>query len=63
MLTSLLCFTSNFRIVLAIQVDPTVRDVERATMEILHEDLVNPVPALQQSITLLAAVVCHQKAM
>jgi hypothetical protein len=48
--------------VLAIQVDPTVRDVERATMEILHEDLVNLVPALQQSVTLLAAVVCHQKA-
>lgn len=40
-----------------------MRDVERATMEILREDLVNHVPALQQSITLLAAVVCHQKAM
>jgi hypothetical protein len=63
MLTPSLCFTANFRIVLAIQVDPTVRDVERATMENLHEDLVNPVPALQQSITLLAVVVCHQKAM
>lgn len=62
MLTSSLCFTSNFRIVLAIQVDPTVRDVERATMVILHEDLVNPVLAPQQSITLLEVVVCHQKA-
>jgi hypothetical protein len=63
MLASSLCFASNFRIVLAIQVDPIVRDVVRATMEILHEDLVNPVLVLQQSITLLAVVVCHPKAM
>jgi hypothetical protein len=49
--------------VLAIQVDPTVRDVARAIMEILHKDLVNPVLAQQQNITLLAVVVRHRKAM
>jgi hypothetical protein len=63
MLASSPCFTYNFRIVLAIQVDPAVRNVERATMEILREDLVNSVPALEQNITLLVVVVCHQKAM
>jgi len=40
-----------------------VRDVGRATMETLHEDLVNLVPVLQQSATLHGVVGCHQKAM
>jgi hypothetical protein len=47
MFASSVCFTSNFRTVLAIQVDRTVRDVERATMEIPEEGHVNPVLALQ----------------
>lgn len=40
-----------------------MRDVGRATMEILHEGLVSHVPVLQQSVTLHAAAVCHKKAM
>jgi len=40
-----------------------VKGVGRDTMEILHEDPVSLVLALQQNVTLHAAVVCHQKAM
>lgn len=40
-----------------------MKGVGRDTMEILHEDPVSLVLALQQNVTLHAAVVCHQKAM